>query len=197
MSDPQPEYVWAQSDEKPKRGRAWLIVLLAVVAVVIAAFVFWLFLRPGAPLAQPTPTWTSSSTPSATSTSTPTQTPTDSSTPEATPTPIDTPPPPPDPSIAVFRGQVSGWLDDALTGLDIVSESSGQDSLAVIDNLRGDAQRLAETPAPSSIASDWSDDASRYGESLTELRKAVSSGSAASVDAARSSVQNLRELVGL
>ena len=56
MSEQQPEYVWAYPEEKPKRGRTWLIVGLAVAAVVIAVLVFWLFLRPGAPLASATAT---------------------------------------------------------------------------------------------------------------------------------------------
>ncbi|BDZ38771.1 hypothetical protein ACFPJ2_00035 [Microbacterium suwonense] len=199
MSEPQPEYVWAHSEDKPKRGRVWLIVVLAVVAVAIAAVVFWLFLRPGAPLAQPTPTSsaTPSSSPPATATAAPTPTATVSSSPEASPTPIDTPPPAPDPSIEAFRGQVGGWLDDALTGLDIVSDSSGQDALSVIDNLRGDAQRLAEASAPSSISADWRSGVSDYGDRLTDLRQAVSSGSGTSVEAARSAAQHLRDLVGI
>lgn len=197
MSEPQPEYVWAHSEEKHKRGRVWLVVTLAVVAVAIAAIAFWLFLRPGAPLAQPTPTSTSMPSPSPSVVDTATPIPTASSSPEVTPTPLDTPPPAPDPSLDAFRDQVSGWLDDALTGLEIVSTSSGQDAASVVDNLRGDAQRLAEAPAPSSITADWSTRVSNYSDRLTELRKTVSSGAGASVDAARAAAQSLRDLVGL
>lgn len=201
MSDPQPEYVWAYSDEKPKRGRMWLIVALAVAAVVIAALVFWLFLRPGAPLA--------SATPKATATATPTSTPTASASPSASAsasasaspepseTAITTPPPAPDPDIGTFRGKVQGWVDDAGTGLDIVSSSSGQEALAVIDALQADAQRLSDTPAPSSIASEWNDKLSSYEARLGELRSAASDGSTISVGAARTALQSLRALVGL
>ena len=91
MSEQQTEYVWAYSDEKPKRGRTWLIVGLAVAAVVIAALVFWLFLRPGAPLASATPTPSASpsvsASPSASGSAAP------SATPEPSETAVPTPPP--------------------------------------------------------------------------------------------------------
>ncbi|MGX1791356.1 hypothetical protein ACWIDW_00190 [Microbacterium sp. NPDC055312] len=199
MTEQQPEYVWAYPDEKPKRGRTWLIVGLAVAAVVIAALVFWLFLRPGAPLASATATPSASpsvsASPSASESASPSATP--SAEPEPSMTPVTTPPPPVDPSVEAFRGQVGGWLDDALTGLEIVADSSGQDATAVVDNLRDDAQRLAEVPAPSSISSDWNAAVSDYSGRLAELRKAVASGSGASVDAARASAQRLRDLAGL
>jgi hypothetical protein len=92
---------------------------------------------------------------------------------------------------------VSGWLNDAVTGLDIVSGTSGQDALSVIDTLQNDAQRLSETSPPSSISSQWTDGVAGYSQRLGELREAVSGGSSASVDAARSAVENLRSLVGL
>lgn len=196
MTDPQPEYVWAHSDDKPKRGRVWLIVVLIIAAVTIAAGVFWLFLRPGAPLGTPASTSTPTSAPSTSPTATAPM-PTASSTPETTPTPVDTPPPVPDPSLAAFRGQVGGWVRDALTGLDIVSESSGQDALSVIDSLKGDAQRMAGVPAPSSISAEWTSEVAEYGEHLTDLREAVSSGSSPSVDDARSAAEELRRLIGL
>lgn len=195
MSEQQPEYVWAYADEKPKRGRTWLIVGLAVAAVVIAALVFWLFLRPGAPLASATPTPSASpsvsASPSASASAEP------SATPEPSETAVPTPPPVPDPDIDTFRGQVQGWLDDAGTGLDIVSSSSGQDALAVIDALEADAQRLADTPAPSSITAEWNDTLSSYEAQLGELRSAASTGSTTSVGAARTALQSLCALAGL
>lgn len=203
MSEQQPEYIWAPTDETPKRGRVWLIVGLAVAAVAIAVAAFWLFLRPGAPLASATPT--ASASPSASVSPSASASATESATPSAAPseapepsmTPVTTPPPPVDPSVDAFRGQVGGWLNDALTGLDIVADSRGSDAVPVVDNLRDDAQRLAEVPAPSSISSDWNEAVSDYSGRLTELRKAVSSGSDVSVDAARVSAQRLRDLVGL
>lgn len=197
MSEQQPEYVWAYPDEKPKRGRTWLVVGLAVAAVVIAALVFWLFLRPGAPLASATAT----PTPTATRTSTPTASASPSASASASPEPsetaITTPPPVPDPDMGTFRVKVQDWLDDAGTGLDILSSSSGQDALAVIDALQADAQRLSDTPAPSSIASEWNDKLSSYEARLGELHSAASDGSATSVGAARTALQSLRSLVGL
>lgn len=199
MTEQQPEYVWAYPDEKPKRGRTWLIVGLAVAAVVIAALVFWMFLRPGAPLASATAT--PSATPSSTPTSTPTAPASPSASAPASPEPsetaITTPPPAPDPDMGTFRGKVQGWLDDAGTGLDILSSSSGQEALAVIDALQADAQRLSDTPAPSSIASEWNEKLSSYEARLGELRSAASDGSPTSVGAARTALQSLRALVGV
>lgn len=197
MSEQQPEYVWAYPEEKPKRGRTWLIVGLAVAAVVIAALVFWLFLRPGAPLTSATPTASASASPSVSPSASPSTSESPSASPEPSETAVATPPPVPDPDIDTFRGQVQGWLDDAVTGLDIVSNSSGQDALAVIDALAADAQRLAGTPAPSSISSEWSDKLSSYEAQLGELRSAASSGSTVAVGSARSALQSLRAMAGL
>ncbi len=197
MSEQQPEYVWAYPGEKPKRGRTWLIVGLAVAAVVIAALVFWLFLRPGAPLASATATPSASPSASVSPSASESASAAPSASPEPSQTAIATPPPVPDPDIDTFRGQVQGWLDDAGTGLDIVSSSSGQEALTVIDALEADAQRLADTPAPSSITSEWNDNLSAYQSQLGELRSAATGGSTISVGAARSALQSLRALVGL
>jgi cytoskeletal protein RodZ len=197
MSEQQ--YLWAPTPDKPKRGRVWLIVALAVAAVAIVAVLLWAFLRPGSPAAEPAST--TSASPSA-STSPPTSaSPSASASPTSDPTPTQTPitspPPIPDPDLGAFREQVSGWLNDALTGLDIVSESSGQDARAVIGNLQDDAQRLAESIPPSSISSKWSDGVAAYSRRLSDLNKAVSSGTAPPVDAARTAVTNLRTLAGM
>ncbi|MGQ7310483.1 hypothetical protein ACUOFU_02170 [Microbacterium arabinogalactanolyticum] len=195
MSEQQPEYVWAFPPEKPKRGRVWLIVALAVVAVAIVGVLLWAFLRPGTPVAGPT----SSTSASPAASASPTPTPTTSPTPEPTPTqaPITSAPPVPDPDLGAFRDQVSGWLDDALTGLDIVSRASGQDAVDVISTLQEDAQRLAGTAPPSSISGQWGDGVADYSRRLSDLSKAASSGSALSVNAARTSVANLRALAGM
>ena len=190
MSEQQ--YLWAPTPDKPKRGRVWLIVLLAVVALAIVGVLLWAFLRPGAPVAEPTPSTSASPTASVS------PTPSTSSTSEPTPTqaPVTSPPPPQAPDMGAFREQVGGWLDDALAGLDIVSQSSGQDAQAVIANLQDDAQRLAEALPPSSISTKWSDGVADYSRLLSDLSKAASGGSTPSVDAARASVTNLRALAG-
>ncbi|SJN30632.1 hypothetical protein FM104_07065 [Microbacterium esteraromaticum] len=191
MTDPQPEYVWAYSDEKPRRGRVWLIVGLAVVAVLIATVAFWLFLRPGAPSADPTTT----------TSATPTAIPSASSTPPMTPepAPVETPPTPPEPDLSGFREQVRPWLDDALTGLSFLTDSGPEEAASIVDSLRGDAQRLADAQVPASIGTDWQDHLTAYSQHLEVLRTAVSSGadSADAMVSARASVEALRAVAGL
>nr|WP_314843673.1 hypothetical protein [uncultured Microbacterium sp.] len=197
----QPEVQWAPIEPKPKNpGRLWLIVGLVVAALVIVAVLLFFLLPRGESAA---PGETASPTPSASATASATPAPTDSAAPSEEPdpsmTPITTPPPVPDPSVDAFRGQVQGWLDDARTGLDIASETSGQDALSVIESLQADAQRLGETAAPSSIATEWQDAVGAYYQRLTDLRTAVSGGSDSgpAIDAARSAAEELRGLVGL
>jgi hypothetical protein len=177
----------------------WLMIGLAVAGVVVAGAVLWLLLRPSAPPAIVTPTMTPtpsealspSASPSVTASASP------SASPGPVETPIASPPAVPDPDIATFRRQVGGWLDDAGTGLDIVSRSSGQDAVSVIDALKADAQRLSDAPAPSSIATEWREQLSSYESQLVELGSAASEGGTPPVDEARSSLQSIRALVGL
>ena len=195
MSDPQPELRWAPiPPAPPRRGRMWLIIGLVVAAVVIVSLVLFFLLPRGA---TPAPEASASPSPSLS----PSETPTPTATPTATPTsaPVVTPPPVADPTIEAFRGQVSGWLNDALRGLDIVAGVSGQDALPVVDSLQQDAQRLSDAQAPSSIAAPWHDGVSAYSKRLGELSAAISAGgdTSAAVEAARAAVQNLRTLVGL
>lgn len=193
VSDPQPELRWAPIPPAPRRrGRMWLIIGLVVAVVVIVGLVLFFLLPRGA-----TPEPGASSTPTSSPTSSTTPTPTPTST--ETSAPVVTPPPAVDPTIEAFRGQVSGWLNDALRGLDIVAGASGQDALPVVDSLQQDAQRLSDAQAPSSIADEWQDDIGAYSERLAELRSAVSADSGVSnaVEAARAAAQALRTLVGL
>lgn len=195
MSDPQPELRWAPIPPAPRhRGRMWLIIGLIVAAVVIVGLVLFFVLPRGT---APEPGTSSTPTPSPSSSTTPTPTPTPTST--ETSAPVVTPPPVVDPTIEAFRGQVSGWLNDALRGLDIVAGASGQDALPVVDSLQQDAQRLSDAQAPASIAEAWRDDLEIYSQRLSDLRSAVSAGSGVSgaVDAARAAAQDLRTLVGL
>lgn len=193
MSEQQPDVRWAPIPPKPRnRGRVWLIVGLSVAAVIIVALLLF-FLIPrddGQPVGTPTPTASSSATQI--------PTPIPSPSPGAT-APAETPPPVADPTVETFRTQVAPWLDDALTGLDIMTDASGPDALSVLDTLQGDAQRLADAQPPSSMDPQWRDGVSAYSQRLVELRSAVSAGSATddAIEAARSEAQNLRALVGL
>ncbi|MFB4352921.1 hypothetical protein RAC69_07225 [Microbacterium sp. LS_15] len=197
MSDEQqPDLQWGPLEQRPqRRGRVWVIVGAAVAALVlVGALLFFLL-----PRGEDSPRPEVSTTPSPSASVTEEPTPGSTAGPEPSMTPVTTPPPVPDPSVDAFRDQVRGWLDDALTGIDIVSASSGQEALGVVETLEDDVQRLSETPAPSSIQSEWSEALGDYAESLTALRAVVSdgSGTAASVESARASAEKLRAVVGL
>ncbi len=198
MSEQQPEVRWAPLPSAPKRtGRTWLIVGSVVAALAIAGIVLFLLLpRDGDETAGPTPSATPTSSISPSAVPSPTATTVPSDAPEA---PQQTAPPATDNTIEVFRGQVSGWLNDAPRGLDIVEGASGQDALPVVDTLVQDAQRLSDAQAPSSISQAWRDGVASYGQRLTDLRSAITDSGdvAAAVDAARSAAQELRTLVGL
>lgn len=197
MSDPQPEYVWAHQDDKPKRGRVWLIVVLVVVAVAIAAAAFWLFLRPGFPDAaetsSPTPSMSVSASPSATPTASPTPSPT------SVPSSEPTAPPPAEPDLTAFRDRVRPWLGDAITGLGFLSNSDAAEAESIIDSLQGDEQRLSDLPVPSSIGAEWQENLAAYSDQLKTLRTAVTNGtdSNSAVEAARHSVESLQATAGL
>ena len=66
-------------------------------------------------------------------------------------------------------------------------------------SLQIDAQNLAGQPAPSSIATAWSDDVNVYATKLQALRSAFASGSDASgaLADAHAALAQLRSLVGL
>lgn len=199
----QPELRWAPLEPKPdNRGRIWLIVGLSVaVLVIVGVLLFLLLPRDGsaAPGESASPSPSSTTTPTASASPTPSASTEPAPDPEPSMTPITTPPPPADPSIDAFRGQVEGWLDDALTGLDIVSASGGQDAVSVIDTLKDDAQRLGELAPPTSIEGAWREGLTAYGQRLSELRTAADSGGSMSgpLDAAVAAANDLRGLVGL
>lgn len=208
MSDqqPQPELRWAPLPPKPRRaGRVWLIIGLVVAAVLVVGVVLFFLIPRGeavTPVASPSPTTSGTPTPSPSATPSETavpEEPVETTEPEPEPTPVTSQPPVTDPSVATFRGQVSGWLDDALTGIDIVSGTSGQEAVDVVDSLQNDAQRLGESLPPSSIESDWNTAVGTYSQALTALRSAASSGSGLSsaIDGARSAANELRSIVGL
>lgn len=198
MSQHEPEYVRAFPEDGPARNRrrGWLIAGLAVVAVVIAVALFFVFWpRDGEPDASPTPTPsatpTPTPTPSATPTAGPTSTPTETTGPVAPPTPAD-------PDLGVFAGRVGPVLDDAGTGLDMLTGATGQDAAQIVEQLQQDAQRLSDSPPPSSIADDWRASLGDYSTSLDALRNAYASGG--DVESARQTsiarVEDLRALLG-
>lgn len=199
MDEQQPELRWAPLPPPPKRtGRTWLIIGLVVAALAIAGAVLFFLLPRGS---SPAPTESASPTPTASPTESATPSPSGTPSPSAEPEPepITTAPPVGDPSADVFRDKVSGWLDTAPRGLDIIAGASGQDGLPVVDTLQDDAQRLSDARPPSSIQQEWSDGVNAYAQQLSALRSAIedSSGVSAAVDAARASAQSLRSLVGL
>lgn len=188
--DQQPEVRWAPLDQKPKNSaRVWIIVGLVVAVLAIVGAVLFFVLPRGAATA-PEETATPSPSASATATSSPTPEPT---------TPAETPPPPPDPSIDAFREQVRVWLESAPTGLEIVSETSGDEALSIVDTLEADAQRLAGSAAPSSIASEWYAAVDEYYAHLNDVRSAVTAGTGvdSTLAAAGADVDILRGMVGI
>ncbi|WP_341942532.1 hypothetical protein [Microbacterium sp. LWH10-1.2] len=195
--EPQPELRWAPIPPKPSRkGRVWLVIGLVVAALLIVGVLLFFLLPRGE---NPEPGSSASPSPSSSTTPTPSGSPTASPSPSSEPTaPIETVPPSTDPSIEAFRSKVDVWLDSAPNGLDIISRSSGQDALSVVDSMREDAQRLSDAQAPSSISAQWRDAVDSYAQKLSELRSAISadSGVSAAVDAARSAVQNLNSVLG-
>lgn len=193
MSEQQPELRWAPIPPAPKRrGRIWLIVGLSVLAVAIVITLLVLALPRGGS-AEPTPS--PSSSPSPTPSATPTQTPT----PEPTPTPETSPPPVADPDLDTFTTLVQPRLDDAVTGLGFLPGMSGQEAAQIVDQLQQDAERLADSVAPSSIATEWSNAVADYASKLVSLRSAIDSGAStgAPLTAASNSLQAVRALVGL
>lgn len=187
----QPDLRWAPLPPKPSnRGRIWLIVGIVIAVLAIVGVLLFLFLPRGAapePVASPTASATPSASPTPTQTAEPTE------------PPVQTEAPPVvDPSVEAFRTQVAPRLQDAATGLDLVANATGQDAMSIIDQLQFDLQSLADTPAPSSIRTQWDDGLSGYSQQLTDLRSALSAGSstAAALDGARTAQQNLDDLVG-
>ncbi|MFT4157040.1 MAG: hypothetical protein QM630_03815 [Microbacterium sp.] len=198
MSDaPQPELRWAPIPPKPNRAkRVWLIVGIVFAALVASIIVLYAVLPHGhrtdaEGTASPTPSNSVTTTPSPSASATPTASP--------EPTTLVTEPPVVDPDVDTFRGKVSGWLSDGGRGLEIIAATSGQDALSVIDTLQEDAQRLSDAQPPTSILEQWYTGVSAYSDSLEDLRTAVTAGSGVSgaIDAARTELTGLKELVGL
>jgi cytoskeletal protein RodZ len=209
MSDEQqPRAEWIFPEQPKKRaGRVWLIIGIVVAAlIVIGTVVFFVIPRDATPGPRTSPTPSASPTRSASPTPTTSPTATASATPSAAPVPSDapsepitTPPPVQDPDMGAFTSQVQPWLDDATTGLGMVANMSGQEAVQVVDSLQGDADRLSNVVAPSSISLAWYDGVSQYSARLADLRRALDGdGDPQSTrDAASTALQELRALVGL
>ncbi|CAH0133946.1 hypothetical protein [Microbacterium sp. Bi121] len=194
MSDGQPRAEWIFPEEKKSnKGRIWLIVGLSVLALaIVGTLLFFLLPRDGEPTPSPSPSASSSATasPSPTSAPTPTSTPTSE--------PVPTQPPAADPDMDTFVGKVQPRLDDGVRGLQLVQDNMDLGA-QIVDSLQNDAAVLSDTPAPSSLAADWSDAVSQYASRLGDLRAAYDNGSdpQAPLDAASAALQKVRALVGL
>ncbi|MFD5215767.1 hypothetical protein [Microbacterium sp. NPDC058345] len=200
----EPEYVWDYGRQRRRPGRVWLIVALSVLAIAIAAVLFWVFFRPGAPAAERTPapsaspagTASPSATPSPSVTPTPTPTPTPTA--SAAPTGKPTPPRPADPDLTSFRDEVGPVLDAAATGLRYAREEGGMAAMQDVMLVQQDAERLTESVAPSAISGRWSDALATYGRALETLRAAYERGEEAHTEdrAATAALSELNDIAG-
>lgn len=200
-NEQRPNVQWEFPPEKPKRGRAWLIAVLVVTALLVAAaIVFFLLPRDGSP----TPGTSTSPSPAASTSAKPTSSPQPTNTATAIPSaepsaPETVAPEPVDPDVETFRGIVGPRLDDALTGLSMIEETSGQDAVSIVNQLQQDLQLLSDTVAPNSIQAEWRAALTAYGESLANLRAAAEAGEdlASEISDSTREVNFLRSLVGM
>lgn len=199
MSDeqqPRAEWIFPEQ-KKSNKGRIWLIVGLSVLALAIVGTLLFFFLPRGAvPEPTPRPTATKTATPTPTPTATPTPTP-GSNTPPVQ-EPETSPPPVPDPDLPTFAAQVQPRLDDGNRGLGMLAGLNSEEAVQVIDSLQQDTERLSDSAAPSSIASDWQSAVSSYASKLSTLRDAFENRSATetALNEATAALQDLRALVG-
>ena len=186
--DHQPEAVWVFPETKTDKGRVWLIVILAIVAVAIVGALF-VFLMPRDGGVEPMPSPTTSTTVSPTSAATPTE----------VQTPEPTQPNVPAPDLETFSEQVQPRLDDAVRGLQLISDNVDLGD-QIVDSLQQDAAVLSDTAAPTSIASDWTSLVSQYATNLNELRETYNNDAdnrQSAIDAAEAALQKVRATVGL
>lgn len=203
----------------PRSGRIGLLVAIGLLALAIAVGAIVLAVNPPFQSGKPTPTSSSttsaslspSATASATATPTTSPTATPTASPSPTPTPTATPrataqPTPtgdPVPDDADFRAAVSPLLNDAATGLDIITVSiaagSFTDAQDVTTQLSNDVQRLLDNPKPSDPET-WNSAVQAYADAVTSLDSALVSGDASSatsaLETAGAHVTTLVDLVG-
>ncbi|MGO1266979.1 MAG: hypothetical protein ACTMIY_10140, partial [Microbacterium gubbeenense] len=178
MSDeqqPGPEWIFAQQKRRDKAQIWWIIGFVVFALLIIGALLFFLIPRGAEPGPTPSPSPTRTATPSPTPTSSSTPTPT--TPPTATPTdePAPTQPPVPDPDLETFAAQVQPRLDDAVHGLDLVTQNLDLGA-QIVDSLQQDATLLSDAEAPSSIADDWYSAVNQYASKLAELRATYDNG---------------------
>ena len=199
MSDeqqPGPEWIFAEQKSRDK-GQIWSIVGIVVFGLLIVGALLFFLIPRGEDLS-PSPTSTPTPTTTTTPTASPTPTPSSPSTAVPTGEPQPTQPAVPDPDLDTFAAQVQPRLDDAVHGLDLVSNNLDLGA-QIVDSLQQDTTILSDTPAPSSIADDWSAAVAQYATKLVELRATYDNGSdpQPTLDAATAALQKVRALVGL
>ncbi|WP_417508314.1 hypothetical protein [Microbacterium sp.] len=201
MSDDQqagPEWIFAQQKQRDKAQIWWIIGFVIFALLIIGTLLFFLIPRGDdtspAPIHPPTAT----PTPSPTSTQTSTPAPTSPSTTSPIDEPLLTQPPVPDPDLETFAAQVQPRLDDAVHGLDLVTQNLDLGA-QIVDSLQQDATILSDTAAPSSIAEDWNKAVTQYATKLADLRGTYSNGAnpQPALDAATAALQKVRALVHL
>ena len=191
MSDEQqPRAEWVFPEQKKKRpGRVWLIVGLAVAAVIIVGVLLFFLIPRNEALA---PGTSESPSSSATPSATPSTSPDPSITPNASPPPVS------DPDLETFTAEVQPRLDDATQGLDLVQDNLDVGA-EIVDSLQQDAEILSGSAAPSALTDDWNAALSDYTAALNSLRDAFDDDSdpQGAIDASRTSLNALRDLVGI
>lgn len=197
----EPDLRWALPEKKRSRRRAAVIVALVIAALLIAGIVLLLLIPRGGTAPEP------SASPSSTTSTDPTPSPTPSAstadpTPTVAPTETLAPPSPPQPGpdedVVAFGRQMQPWLSSASQGLGFIPDSDSAQSVAIVDQLLLDSQRLAEASAPASIQEEWSSRVFSYADSLEGLRSAAQAEGDVSgaLSTAQARLQSLQELVG-
>lgn len=200
MTSPEPQWVFTPPPRK-RAGRVILLVFLAVIVVAVAVTAVVLTLPNSDPAPSPSPSVSESASatpePSASPTPTPSVTPSPSESPTPEPTSSVAPPAPEVPGLDEFAAVVEPPLQDATTGLGFIADSSAADAAKYADDLIGDAQRLADRPAPDAISTQWRDGVQAYLAALNDLKAAANAGQStnAALTEARAQVDQLRDLV--
>lgn len=186
--DGRPTAQWAPLSPAPNnRRRVWLIVGLAVAAIVIVALVLF-FLLPRnddtatTPSASPSPTSSTSESPG-----TPEPSPTSSGEPSPTPAPTELDP---------AAQRIDDQLGEALSELDAISSESPDVAVGIVGELQDAAQRLSDS-LPGAGIDDAYEEVQAYSAALDRLRGALTSGGdvSAALDSARDALAELRAVV--
>lgn len=191
----EPQWVFPEK-RQPRAGRAFLIVLLTILALaIVAALVYFFVLQGPGTDPSPSPTDTTSAEPSDTPSPEPSESP--SETPTTTPTQEPTTEPL-SAEVIAFGESVAPWLDDAQTGLGFLASASGAEAGDIVTTLREDAGRLLEQVTPDEIRTTWTVTVNRYARALESLRSAVADGAdtASALATAHAALDGVRTMVG-